>query len=262
MEQDLTFKTCRKCGEDKPLSEFNYKDRKKNRFSTMCKPCEAKYKKQYSIDNKEAIKEHSKCYREQNKEKLSKNKKQYYENNKAKLIAYQKDYREINPTETKKRRKEEYLRHRDANIKRACTYAKEHPVQTRLNKKKYAETHRDKKYSYKKQRLKDDIEFKIKENLRSRLSSAIRNQSAKKTAKTFDLIGCSIQYFIQYIEAQFKECMTWDNHGLYGWHIDHIRPCSSFDLTDPEQQKQCFHYTNLQPLWAEDNLKKSDKYIA
>ena len=53
--------------------------------------------------------------------------------------------------------------------------------------------------------------------------------------------------------------MTWKNYGRNGWHIDHILPCSSFDLTDPEQRRKCFHYTNLQPLWEIDNIRKSDK---
>ena len=61
-------------------------------------------------------------------------------------------------------------------------------------------------------------------------------------------------------ESLFQSGMTWENHGKYGWHIDHIRPCSSFDLTDPEQQKLCCHYTNLQPLWAKDNLSKGYKW--
>ena len=64
----------------------------------------------------------------------------------------------------------------------------------------------------------------------------------------------------QYLEPQFKPEMNWNNHGEI-WEIDHIKPCSSFDLTDTEQQKQCFHYTNLQPLWAEDNLRKGDKIL-
>ena len=62
-----------------------------------------------------------------------------------------------------------------------------------------------------------------------------------------------------YLESLFQEGMTWDNYNFYGWHIDHIIPIASFDLSDPEQQKKCFHYTNLQPLWASDNLQKGVK---
>ena len=62
----------------------------------------------------------------------------------------------------------------------------------------------------------------------------------------------------KWIESQFVDGMSWDNHGE--WHIDHIRPCASFDLTDPEQQKECFNYKNLQPLWAKDNLSKGDRF--
>ena len=70
------------------------------------------------------------------------------------------------------------------------------------------------------------------------------------------LIGCSIESLKNYLEKQFKKDMTWHNHGLYGWHIDHIRPCISFDLIKKSEQKKCFHYTNLQPLWAKENLSK------
>jgi hypothetical protein len=65
-----------------------------------------------------------------------------------------------------------------------------------------------------------------------------------------------VEQLRQHLEAQFTDGMSWDNYGRDGWHIDHIRPCASFDLTDPEQQRQCFHYTNLQPLWAADNIRK------
>jgi len=80
-----------------------------------------------------------------------------------------------------------------------------------------------------------------------------------KENKTVELLGCSIEECKSYLESKFIEGMSWDNHGLYGWHIDHIIPCASFDLTDPAQQQKCFHYTNLQPLWAEENLKKGCK---
>jgi len=74
-----------------------------------------------------------------------------------------------------------------------------------------------------------------------------------------ELIGCSVEVLWSHIESQFTTGMTKENYGVHGWHIDHIIPCDSFDFSDPEQQKQCFHYTNLQPLWAKDNIAKSNK---
>ena len=71
------------------------------------------------------------------------------------------------------------------------------------------------------------------------------------------LLDCSIPELRLYIESKFQKGMTWDNYGE--WHLDHVIPCDTFDLTDSEQQKICFHYTNLQPLWAVDNLKKHNK---
>lgn len=95
--------------------------------------------------------------------------------------------------------------------------------------------------------------------LRARLGRALANQGAKKYDSTLSLLGCTVGRFRKYIQGLFLVGMSWENYGHRSWHIDHIRPCSSFDLTDPEQQRQCFHYTNMQPLWASDNLKKSNK---
>ena len=89
--------------------------------------------------------------------------------------------------------------------------------------------------------------------LRSRLYNALKRKSAEKCSSTMELIGCSVNFLKKYIEDQFEDGMTWENHGL--WHIDHRKPCSSFNLTKEQQQKECFHYTNLQPLWAKDNLQ-------
>jgi hypothetical protein len=106
-------------------------------------------------------------------------------------------------------------------------------------------------------KYKENIQYRISCTLRGRFRQAVDN--CYKSGSAIKLLGVPIDIFKIHIEQQFTKGMTWENYGLHGWHIDHIRPCASFDLTDPEQQKQCFHYTNLQPLWAEDNLKKSDR---
>ena len=118
-----------------------------------------------------------------------------------------------------------------------------------------------KTYKAKKKRLKTDPEFKLRESLSHRVRRAIYDQRGSKSAKTLELLGCSIKEVRIHLENQFREGMTWENHGIYGWHIDHIIPCSSFDLTKKEEQIKCFHYTNLQPLWAEENLSKGNKNV-
>jgi len=90
----------------------------------------------------------------------------------------------------------------------------------------------------------------IKKNIRSRLRDFVFRGSSWKC------VGCSPDELIKRLESQFHLGMTWDNYGLYGWHIDHIKPLASFDLTDEEQFKAACHYSNLQPLWAKDNLSK------
>ena len=122
----------------------------------------------------------------------------------------------------------------------------------------WRERRNDYKKRYSKEKIKTSILYKIKILLRNRLGAAIRwNQ---KSQKTLELLGCTVENLKVYLESKFLTGMSWENHGLYGWHIDHIRPCASFNLIDPEQQRKCFHYSNLQPLWASDNFKKSDKY--
>ena len=115
---------------------------------------------------------------------------------------------------------------------------------------------REYKRNWEQQRAKTHPEFRIKQSLRGRIFDTVKH--GHKSDKTMNLLGCSIEYFIAYLQSKFQAGMTLDNYGE--WHIDHIRPCASFDLTCPMQQRVCFHYTNLQPLWAKDNLLKSDKY--
>ncbi len=107
------------------------------------------------------------------------------------------------------------------------------------------------------ERKKTDISYKLGCVLRTRVFMAVKSQSTKKIAKTEELIGCSVAFLKTRLESMFKPGMCWQNHSFYGWHIDHIIPIAAFDLTDPEQQRKCFHYTNLQPLWAKENLIKN-----
>lgn len=106
-------------------------------------------------------------------------------------------------------------------------------------------------------RRQEDPGFRALCNLRKRLSFLVRKSATSKTAQTLDLLGCSLADLVAHLESGFQDEMSWDTYGA--WHIDHIQPCASFDLTEPAQQRQCFHFSNLQPLWALDNRQKSDK---
>jgi len=123
--------------------------------------------------------------------------------------------------------------------------------------KKYREKYRQqltKKYLDKR---KKDPNFKLLTILRGRIYDVLRGHN--KSNSTKNMLGCTIEEFWIHLEKTFKPGMTRENHGL--WHVDHIKPCASFDLTKPEEQAKCFHYTNLQALWAHENLSKKDKIL-
>ena len=130
----------------------------------------------------------------------------------------------------------------------------------RLNNKEYSYKwfQKNKKIILKKRslRLKTDYNFKMKHQLGTRIRKALGGH-IKKSKKTKELIGCTIEQLWIHLEKSFKPGMTRKNYGK--WHVDHILPCVSFDLTKPEEQAKCFHYTNLQPLWASENLAKGSK---
>jgi len=128
-------------------------------------------------------------------------------------------------------------------------------------RKKYVAENLDwwRKYEreYRYNRRREDMFFKIKGNLSGRLSDLINKRNL--SINTLELIGCDRETFLSYIEKQFTEGMTWENYGLKGWHVDHILPLSSFDLTMEDEVRKACHYTNLQPLWWQDNLEKGNK---
>jgi hypothetical protein len=122
----------------------------------------------------------------------------------------------------------------------------------------YNKANRDKKNAWQRDKIKTDPIFRLTKNLRIRTNKSLRRNS--KSAHTTELIGCTVEEFRAHIESLFTEGMTWDNYGRNGWHLDHIKPCSAFNLNDPEEQRQCYHWSNQQPLWAKDNLSKGDKW--
>ena len=125
--------------------------------------------------------------------------------------------------------------------------------------KKSSKKHRVKRNASKMRKYHSDPQTKLKINLRSRLGRIIRKNNITKTNSALTLVGCDLPFLIKYLEDQFKEGMSWHNWSLDGWHIDHIIPLDAFDLTDIEEQKKAFHYTNLQPLWAKENLSKGNR---
>jgi hypothetical protein len=115
---------------------------------------------------------------------------------------------------------------------------------------------RDKLNEYKRIRYKEDVQYRLSQIMRGRLRVALRAQRTTKRSKTMGLLGCTLEELKAYIEQRFLEGMTWENHGSV-WHIDHIRPMASYDLADEAQLREAMHYSNLQPLYACENVRKS-----
>lgn len=156
------------------------------------------------------------------------------------------EYKEKNPEVVVKNNKEYYRANKEEERKRIKAWIKDN-----------TDTIRKQQRVYWKWKMKTDVNFKLAVNIRGRIIMALKKETAKKSRPSEQLIGCSFPELRAYLESKFLTGMTWKNHGIRGWHIDHIVPCASFDLTDPEQQRKCFHYSNLQPLWAADNLSKN-----
>jgi hypothetical protein len=112
--------------------------------------------------------------------------------------------------------------------------------------------------------------YNLKEKVADRIRTLIRNSISrhnsrdfinyKKLSKTKTLLGCDVRFFKTYLEKQFKIGMSWDNYGNghNKWNIDHIKPVSKFNLTKLSEQKKAFHFTNCQPMWAIENIKKGN----
>ena len=189
------------------------------------------YKKWY-LKNKEKIKKKSKRWYLKNKERMQFLSKRWYLKNKEKHNARNKLWRINNQRRMQFLYKRWYLKNKEKHSKRSMLRAKE--------------------------RRKNDPNFKLANNLRKRILETVKK--GYKSASTMKLLGVNnVEEVWVHLEKSFKSGMTRKNHGK--WHIDHIIPCSSFDLTKAKQQRKCFHYSNLQALWAHENLSKGNRIL-
>lgn len=182
---------------------------------------------------------------------------EYRRKNKAARCEYNQEYRRKNSAEiavkSKQRREENkewwdnyYRLNRDKKLQAANEHY-------RKNKRSVIVKAKERYHS--------DIQFRITKNLRGRLADAMKSKGAMKSKRTLALIGCTALELMRHLESLFVEGMTWENYGNKegNWVMDHILPCASFDLTNPAEQKKCFHFANIQPLWLEENAQKGDR---
>ncbi len=123
----------------------------------------------------------------------------------------------------------------------------------------YRIKHKERIKAQEQDRLKNDPAYAFTRLLRSRIGKAVKAQYTNKAVKTMDLIGCTVKKLLAHLESQFLPGMTWENYGRKGWHIDHIIPCATFDLSRQDHQRKCFHYTNLRPAWYHHNVGRGSR---
>lgn len=226
------MKVCSKCKIEKDESEFY--DQSSNRKGKMssCKDCIKKYRK----NNKDRINKKIKEWRVNNPEKQKLSIKNYKENNIDKCKELNKKWSQSE--KAKKSRKEYFEKNKDSIYKKNKIWRENNPEYRK---------------EYERNRKINNIQYYIVQKLRNRMRSAI----IRKSDSTFNLIGLNINDLIKHFEQQFNSNISWLNKNE--WHIDHIIPCSAYDLTNIEEQKKCFNFMNLRPCNAKENLEKNDK---
>lgn len=222
-------KTCKVCETKKPIQDFYKNSRAKDGYTSSCIECIKIRVQKRSIINKEKYKSKS-SYVETPREKRRKAKAR---------IRYDKEDR---MTKSKKPK----IRQRRKSANELWDEYRDFLIKTNVRAKR---------------RRENDPLYKLVGTLRSRIGVAIKEARTDKVDSSIKLLGCSANYYRDYLESKFQDGMTWDNHTVNGWHIDHIKPLSSYDLSIEAEQYKAFHYLNTQPLWAEDNLKKGNKIL-
>jgi len=220
-------------------------------------------KRKYTVPQKEHLKEYFKIYYLNNKLRLLKKQEEYYKNHKQEQKLYcdthkkEKElYRKLNVSKIKETNRIYRLNHREEIIEYNKNYRETNKSEIRDKMKIYNSKNRRRTQDLINKKRRENDTFRLIGNLRHRIWNALKGNTKSKS--TLKLLGCSVEKLKKHLELNFSEGMSFKNYGK--WHVDHIRPCASFDLNEPSEQRKCFHYTNLQPLWAKDNLSKNDKF--
>ncbi len=279
----MQSKQCTKCSQIKSLSEFSKNKSRKDGLGGWCKECanvnakkhyqanaekKKKYQKKYHHDNLDKIKayrsteEYKVFKRENDKKDYKKHRTKRLQHNveymkvpahKKHLREYRADYYEKNKERLAKESSERYFNNKEERSHKAKIFRENNREKLSLASKKYRETDRAKelkRLAHKRER--STIEGRLRHALSTRLWHALKGKY--KNSSTIEYLGCTIGELKSYLESQFQKGMTWANYGT--WHVDHLKACANFDLTKESQIKKCFHYSNLQPLFAFDNLSK------
>lgn len=249
MPNQTTSKQCPRCQIVKELTDFRVDRSKISGYGSHCKACEAARRREWYASHREESAANHADWVDENREYL----------NAYRRARQSKDTEFVGKNKSRTRQTHEECVEKRKNQARA--YYRRTADQQKAYRKEYNATHKKENAQRKARQEREHINYKIANRLRARTRLALRAQSSQKQYTLNEFLGCTPEFLRHWIEQQFRDGMTWDNWGLGDgkWHIDHIRPCASFDLTDPEQQKQCFHYTNLRPLWAIENLSKGGK---
>ncbi len=188
------------------------------------------FKERRAQQDKGTQAEYMKAYYTANRERIRARQREYWEKNKVRLNRTNSERRKAGLIKIDKDRKREWKRRQ----------RRERPDVFREQQRKY---------------LAENINVRIKRNLSRKVRRALL--TTPRAASTIVLVGCSIEQLKRHLEDQFRLGMTWENYGTY-WHIDHHIPCAAHRLVDPAEQRRCFHWTNLHPLTADENMRKND----
>ena len=205
---------------------------------------------------KEEKKIYNKKYREKHRDELNRKSREWNAANAEHLKAYRTSGE--GKEKRRKREKEYYDKNIDAIRKRKREWMKKYYQTHKEERKQYSVANRDKAAKRQRDKRKTDPNFRMRDNLRRRINEMFKNIKTNKPANTEKILGAPFAIVKKHIENQFREGMSWENHSFRGWHIDHRIPLIS--AKNKEELIGLCHYTNLQPLWAIDNMQKGKKY--